>query len=407
MTQSGVLFVFGIHSDVSGGLAATYEQATEAVSATQTEVPIGGGSRIGVLYRQVSNTSIYELTYHVGNVRATFRRDATLEEWAVYDAWGTPLEGRRQVSTLTYRYAYQGQEREQVGAVSSTAFELRAWDARIGRWTAPDPYGQYFSAYVGMGNNPVSMIDPDGGWAGGPGGIRTVMGDWLGNSVKLGSKAAKGTSIAGNVTQAIGSVSNGLGSVTRTSSAMGSILEQQPLRNWTIRARATLTFDSSVNPGTPAPGGGFNTTLNINSATIGSGRQTINDWIRNQTDVHGSNTQFQVDLADMRLGGAPGGMSWSILGSNGSGGTGAPFSISQPIWHVTPPASAAPFYVNRDILGPRTARFTNSTYQFQISTGQYFGALNVNWQTGSITVNSAAAVYGRVELHFNILMRTP
>ncbi|MFM7852928.1 MAG: hypothetical protein ACKO96_13665, partial [Flammeovirgaceae bacterium] len=27
-----------------------------------------------------------------------------------------------------------------------------------------DPKGQYFSPYVGMGNNPVSGVDPDGGW---------------------------------------------------------------------------------------------------------------------------------------------------------------------------------------------------------------------------------------------------
>ena len=27
-----------------------------------------------------------------------------------------------------------------------------------------DPYGQYASPYLGMGNNPISSIDPDGGW---------------------------------------------------------------------------------------------------------------------------------------------------------------------------------------------------------------------------------------------------
>jgi hypothetical protein len=28
----------------------------------------------------------------------------------------------------------------------------------------PDPYGQFFSPYLGMGNNPISSIDPDGGF---------------------------------------------------------------------------------------------------------------------------------------------------------------------------------------------------------------------------------------------------
>jgi|GEM_PF-2275697 hypothetical protein len=43
------------------------------------------------------------------------------------------------------------------------AFQLRLWDGRIGRWLSPDPYGEFHSPYLGMGNNPVSTIDPDGG----------------------------------------------------------------------------------------------------------------------------------------------------------------------------------------------------------------------------------------------------
>ena len=48
------------------------------------------------------------------------------------------------------------------------AFQLRLWDGRIGRWLSPDPYGQYNSPSLGMGNNPIGMIDPDGGFAEGP-----------------------------------------------------------------------------------------------------------------------------------------------------------------------------------------------------------------------------------------------
>lgn len=62
-----------------------------------------------------------------------------------------------------YRYAYQGQEVDP--ETGKEAFELRLWDNRIGRWLTTDPYGQYNSPYLGMANNPISAIDPDGGFS--------------------------------------------------------------------------------------------------------------------------------------------------------------------------------------------------------------------------------------------------
>ena len=34
----------------------------------------------------------------------------------------------------------------------------------LARWISPDPYGQFSSPYLSMGNNPVNGVDPDGGW---------------------------------------------------------------------------------------------------------------------------------------------------------------------------------------------------------------------------------------------------
>jgi len=39
------------------------------------------------------------------------------------------------------------------------------YDGRVGRWMTTDPYSQYHSPYLAMGNNPIRMIDPDGGFA--------------------------------------------------------------------------------------------------------------------------------------------------------------------------------------------------------------------------------------------------
>ena len=59
-----------------------------------------------------------------------------------------------------YRYKFQGQEKDKETGME--AFEARLWDSRIGRWLTVDPAGEFYSPYLGMGNNPISTIDPDG-----------------------------------------------------------------------------------------------------------------------------------------------------------------------------------------------------------------------------------------------------
>ena len=76
-----------------------------------------------------------------------------------YYPFGMPMPNRNIEGN--YRYKFQGQEKD--SETGKEAFELRLWDGRIGRWLTVDPYGQYHSPYLGMGNNPVSRVDPDGG----------------------------------------------------------------------------------------------------------------------------------------------------------------------------------------------------------------------------------------------------
>ncbi|MDA3910296.1 MAG: hypothetical protein PF448_02920 [Bacteroidales bacterium] len=47
----------------------------------------------------------------------------------------------------------------------TTTTTYKAFNQRlIGRFLSPDPYGQFYSAYTGMGNNPVNLVDPSGGY---------------------------------------------------------------------------------------------------------------------------------------------------------------------------------------------------------------------------------------------------
>ncbi len=111
-------------------------------------------------------------------------------------AFGAPLPGLSYVvGTKRYRYGYQGQYAEHDEETGFESFELRLYNSRVGRWMSYDPYGQFSSPYVGMGNNPVSQVDPDGGLSlGGPkafvkGMARFKTGELIGAAARTGMKA--------------------------------------------------------------------------------------------------------------------------------------------------------------------------------------------------------------------------
>jgi RHS repeat-associated protein len=147
--------------DASGNTLGVYTK-TGGGSIALTEIPVYGGNRLGV-FNYTDNSTNYQITDHLGNVRAVIKKLGTapsLQQYADYYPFGEQLPLRN--SMAGYRYAYQGQELDDKTGME--AFKLRLWDGRIGRWLNPDPYGQFFSPYLGMGNNPISSIDPDGGW---------------------------------------------------------------------------------------------------------------------------------------------------------------------------------------------------------------------------------------------------
>jgi RHS repeat-associated protein len=86
---------------------------------------------------------------------------------ADYYPHGSIMPGRSwNAEADKYRFNYQGQFAEKDDETSYNNFELRDYDGLIGRWLNRDPYNQYHSPYIGMGNNPINFIDPSGGWGG-------------------------------------------------------------------------------------------------------------------------------------------------------------------------------------------------------------------------------------------------
>jgi RHS repeat-associated protein len=98
----------------------------------------------------------------------------------------------RQISYENYRFGYQGQFAEKDSLTNWNAFQLRMYDARFGRWISPDPYGQFASPYVGMGNQPVSGVDSDGGLFGLPTPWSQIVGASVGFGLRAGLAVATG-----------------------------------------------------------------------------------------------------------------------------------------------------------------------------------------------------------------------
>ncbi|MCF2875149.1 MULTISPECIES: RHS repeat domain-containing protein [unclassified Tenacibaculum] len=145
--------------DASGNTMAIYE------SQQQKELPIYGASRLGI-HNKVSGANVYQLTDHLGNVRAVIVKDgdnAIAISKTDYYPGGMPMPNRQIINGQPYRYAYQGEYAETDPETGKPAFQLRLYDPRINRWISPDPYGQYDSPYLAMGNKPHLLVDPDGG----------------------------------------------------------------------------------------------------------------------------------------------------------------------------------------------------------------------------------------------------
>src|SRR5690606_35266709 len=104
---------------------------------------------------------------------------------ADYYPFGLAMDGR-EITDEPYRYGYQGQYAQENDSTGWNEFQLRMYDARFGRWLSVDPYGQYASPYVGMGNAPNIGVGPDGGWSWWTAGAGFVLGAAIGYAASDG-----------------------------------------------------------------------------------------------------------------------------------------------------------------------------------------------------------------------------
>ncbi|MCC6290053.1 MAG: RHS repeat-associated core domain-containing protein [Chitinophagaceae bacterium] len=143
-------------------VASTWSTSTAPLALANIRVP-----RNGYVYAYVSNRSDQHVYFDDFKVSATA---GNIIEENHYYAFGMKIAaisskklGNVNEGVLQNNYQYQGTFSEMDEDIGLNDFPLRNYDPQTGRWIQQDPYQQFASPYVGMGNDPVNLIDPSGG----------------------------------------------------------------------------------------------------------------------------------------------------------------------------------------------------------------------------------------------------
>ena len=182
--------------DAQGNIMATYNQMVDQQTigaVTLREHSIYGSSRLGVhtpagsaalgagYYARTVGEKQYELTDHLGNVRAvvsdaklpntggTYK--ASLASYYNYYAFGMLKPDNNIASTGTgagaYRYGFNGKERDNNGELGLTSYDygFRIYNPGLGKFLSVDPLTTSYpmlTPYQFASNTPIQAIDLDG-----------------------------------------------------------------------------------------------------------------------------------------------------------------------------------------------------------------------------------------------------
>ncbi len=209
-------------------------------------IPILGGY---VYFDGTSNTYkyVYVISDHLGNNRVSYSdtnndgmiNDTELLSNSDYYPMGLLHQGDYSSGIASsYNYKFQGKELQLENGINLYDFGSRLYDPAVGRWFSVDPQNQFHSPYLAMGNNGVSLVDPDGEYAlsaaaigiiaativgGGVAAIKTASnGGDLGQSIGAFIKGATISGVSATVTSGIGSLVSPATSVAASSAGAGA-----------------------------------------------------------------------------------------------------------------------------------------------------------------------------------------
>ncbi|MDE1191737.1 MAG: RHS repeat-associated core domain-containing protein [Arachidicoccus sp.] len=156
--------------------AAVYQQSSLNGASVVDTLQFFGmeEGRVRPAYNAQLNTTYWAYDYflsdHLGNTRMIITDD--------YNAPGPILEADNyypfglKMAAISYSYGTHVKNPYQYGSGSEfndvtgwNEFALRDYDPQTGRFVQQDPFDQFASPYLGMGNDPINNADPSGGFS--------------------------------------------------------------------------------------------------------------------------------------------------------------------------------------------------------------------------------------------------
>lgn len=144
-------------------LGSTGTRVTSSGNAQSIPMMVSQVPKNGYVFVYVSNESATPVFFD--NLELYHTRGRLVEENSYYP-YGLKIAAlsSKAFDAPKNPYQYQADYAEFDEESGYNEFELRDYDAQIGRFVQTDPYEQFANPYTGMGDDPINNVDPSGGW---------------------------------------------------------------------------------------------------------------------------------------------------------------------------------------------------------------------------------------------------